>query len=237
MRLELERKHYLILASCVLIMVLGITTFYFLFYQPQELRVGQLQQEIVIEQRLIQALEEQSQLQASTGGNTVELQRKIPVTPFVEQLILELDKAEVLSDSRIINMTFGDETFTPATSTLDDYENGNSDETEENVEEVTYLPEGLKKITVNLSVESETYEDLTSFLSSLENLTRVTQIESVTFTGQPEITSTEQELDTLTYSVTMSAFYYPELEDLLEDLPPLSVPAPSNRTNPFIDTN
>jgi type IV pilus assembly protein PilO len=157
----------------------------------------------------------------------------------VEQLILELEKAEVVSDSRIMNMTFGDADFTASTTTLDEYVEANSstntEGTAEQQTEQAYLPEGLKKVTINLSVESENYEDLTTFLEELEGLTRITQIESVAFTGLPELTSIAQELTSLTYSVQLSAFYHPELADLIEDLPPISAPEPSNKTNPFLD--
>ncbi|WP_226680244.1 pilus assembly protein PilO [Sutcliffiella horikoshii] len=235
MMIELQRKHYVLLSSCVLLIVLGIAGFYYVSYAPKEVRAEQLQQEKAIEEQLIQVLEQQEETAQANGNTTVELQRKIPVTPFLEQLILELEKAEVLSESTIVNMSFGEGEFIPA-STLEDYETMH-DEEEETVQEEAYLPEGLKKVTVNLSVESEVYEDLSTFLSSLESLTRITQIESVSFTGQPEVTSTEQELQPLTYSVTLSAFYHPELEDLIEELPPLSVPEPANRINPFLDNN
>ncbi|WP_404458816.1 pilus assembly protein PilO [Sutcliffiella horikoshii] len=236
MMIELQRKHYVLLSSCVLLIVLGIAGFYYLSYAPKEVRAEQLQQEKAIEEQLIQVLEQQEETAQANGNTTVELQRKIPVTPFLEQLILELEKAEVLSDSTIVNMSFGEGEFIPASTTLEEYETMH-DEEDETVQEETYLPEGLKKVTVNLSVESETYEDLSTFLTSLESLTRITQIESVSFTGQPEVTSTEQELQPLTYSVTLSAFYHPELEDLIEELPPLSVPEPGNKVNPFIDNN
>lgn len=236
MMIELERKHYVLLSSCVLLVVLGIAGFYYLSYAPKEARAEQLHQEKTIEEQLIQVLEQQEQTAQANGNTTVELQRKIPVTPFLEQLILELEKAEVLSESTIVSMSFGEGEFVPASTTLEEYETIN-DEEEETVQEEVYLPEGLKKVTVNLSVESEVYEDLSTFLTALESLTRITQIESVSFTGLPEVTSTDQELEPLTYSVTVSAFYHPELDDLIEELPPLSVPEPGNRVNPFIDNN
>jgi type IV pilus assembly protein PilO len=236
MMIEIEKKHYLLLGSSVILILLGITMFYYLYYAPKEVRAAQLEQEIKIEEQLVQVLDQQAAAAGASAGNTVELQRKIPVTPYLEQLLLELEKAEVLSDSRIINMSFGDEVFT-ASATLDEYVTTDEEEGETIVTEEEFLPEGLKKVTVKLSVESKVYEDLTAFLSSIESLTRITQIESVTFTGQQELTSVDQEVSPLTYTVALSAFYFPELEDLMEDLPPLSVPEPSNKTNPFIDNN
>ncbi|WP_223702927.1 pilus assembly protein PilO [Sutcliffiella deserti] len=240
MNIELERKHYVIFASVVTVLVVGIVLFYYLSYAPQQAKIDQKRQEINIEEQLIQVLDQQLASESANLVNTMELQRKIPVTAYIEQLILELEKAEVLSNSQIINMTFGDADFTPST-TLDEYIESNTTLTDEEMEEQeqeqqdAYLPEGLKRVTVNLSVQSNDYEDLTLFLESLESLTRVIQIESVAFTGQPELTSVTQNFDPLNYSVQLSAFYHPELTDLIEDLPPISVPEPSNKTNPFID--
>lgn len=235
MIMELHRKHYIILASIVALLVLGIILFYYLSYAPKQATVVQKKQEIEIEEKLIQVLDQQIESIGAGLGNTMELQRKIPVTSYVEQLILELEKAEVVSNSTIMNMTFGDADFSAPDSTLDEYVDAHTSATTEQQTEQAYLPEGLKKVTINLSVESENYEDLTTFLQELEGLTRITQIESVAFTGLPELTSLAQELAALTYSVQLSAFYHPELADLIEDLPPISAPEPSNKTNPFLD--
>ncbi|MGD6832054.1 pilus assembly protein PilO [Sutcliffiella halmapala] len=239
MIIELQRKHYIIFASVVALLVMGIILFYYLNYAPKQTMVEQKKQEIEIEEQLIQVLDQQQESAGTGLGNTMELQRKIPVTSYVEQLILEFEKAEVVSNSRIMNMTFGDADFSASTTTLDEYvESNSSTDTEGTAEQQTeqaYLPEGLKKVTVNLSIESDNYEDLTTFLEELEGLTRITQIESVAFTGLPELTSIAQELTSLTYSVQLSAFYHPELADLMEDLPPISAPEPSNKTNPFLD--
>ncbi|WP_078379525.1 hypothetical protein [Sutcliffiella halmapala] len=236
MIIELQKKHYIIFSAIVSFLVIGIILFYYASYVPKQTLLSQKEQEIQVEEQLIKMLEQQQASAGSGLGNTIELQRKIPVTPYVEQLLLELEKAEVVSNSRITNMTFGESDFTP-TTTLDEYIDSHTinAEEEKQEQEAAYLPEGLKKVTVSLTVESENYEELTLFLEGLESLTRITQIESVAFTGMPELTSITQEIESLTYTVQVSAFYHPELSDLIEDLPPISVPEPSNKTNPFID--
>lgn len=236
MIIEFQKKHTIILSIIVALLVSAIVLFYYVSYTPKQMLLDQKNQEIQIEEQLIQVLQQQGTTDTSVT-NTIELQRKIPVAPYVEQLMLELEKAEVVSNSRISNMTFGDAPFA-ATTTLDEYVNSTtnqSTEEEQSEQEAAYLPEGLKKVTVTLSVQSDDYEDLTLFLKELESLTRVTQIESVSFTGRPEITSITQEITPISYSVQLSAFYHPELVDLLNDLPPIHVPEPSNKTNPFID--
>jgi type IV pilus assembly protein PilO len=168
MIIELQRKHYIIFASVVALLVMGIILFYYLSYAPKQTMVVQKNQEIEIEEQLIQVLDQQQETAGTGLGNTMELQRKIPVTSYVEQLILELEKAEVVSNSRIMNMAFGDADFSASTTTLDEYVQANSstntEGTTEQQAEQAYLPEGLKKVTINLSVESGNYEDLTTFL-------------------------------------------------------------------------
>ncbi|WBL13991.1 pilus assembly protein PilO [Sutcliffiella sp. NC1] len=229
MNIELQKIHYIILGSVVAALLLAILLFYYALYSPKQVELNSLQSQLQVEEQLLQVLEEQERnILANLLDSTVELQRKVPVAPFVEQMILELEKAETISGALITNTTFGEEAVT--TSTLDEYV-----QSEELAEELPGipLPEGLKKLTMNLTVQAETYEDLKAFLSEVENLTRITQIESVTFSGTPEVTSLEQEASTLTFSVSLSAFYHPELQDLIEDLPPIFVPEPSNKSNPF----
>lgn len=45
MMIELEKKHYILLSSCVLLIVLGIAGFYYLSYAPKEARAQQLHDE------------------------------------------------------------------------------------------------------------------------------------------------------------------------------------------------
>jgi type IV pilus assembly protein PilO len=91
----------------------------------------------------------------------------------------------------------------------------------------------MKKLTVNLSVESASYEDFEKFISTLESLKRIVVVESINYTGGPEITSLTDNINPLSYSLTISAFYMPTLADLQAQLPKIDTPAPAGKQNPL----
>lgn len=92
----------------------------------------------------------------------------------------------------------------------------------------------LSKLTVQLSVESQTYEDFEKFISTLESLKRITVVESITYTGPAEITSVDQDTKPFDYTLTVSAYYLPGLTDLESQLPKAEYPAPAGKVNPLV---
>jgi type IV pilus assembly protein PilO len=101
---------------------------------------------------------------------------------------------------------------------------------------------GLKKLNVNLSVESPTYEDIEKFIATLESLKRIVVVESINYSGGEEITTLdpEKEKEPISYTLTVSAYYLPGLEDLIAELPKIDAPVPAKKKNPlntFSDIN
>lgn len=94
-------------------------------------------------------------------------------------------------------------------------------------------PNGLKKITVQLQVESQTYGDLEKFIETLESLPRIVVVEAINYSGGEEVTTLDQEKQPLSYSLTVSAFYMPTLTDLAGQLPKIEAPAPAGKDNPL----
>ncbi|MGM0900239.1 MAG: hypothetical protein ACQEXB_03830 [Bacillota bacterium] len=255
MSLKLAKKELLILLAAVVVVVAFVLGVYYLYLNPKKQEVADKQAQLKTEEQLLAAI--QTKVSGNTApleGTVAELQKKVPVKQQLEQLILDLNQAEVRANSFITNMSFsegdvaartledagaenaqeatgetseGTETQAPEATT-----NPETAETEEQYQPLP-LPEGIKKLNVNLSVTSPSYKDLMDFLRALEGLNRRVMIESVAFSGSTELTSVEEENQEFTYSITLSAFYMPTLEDLEDQLPELEVPAPSNKTNPF----
>ena len=226
MVVNLKGKHYFILLSAVLVSILTIVFFYYSTYSTKQLELNRVKQETTMENQLIQLLETQQNTESIVDGSSTDLQRKIPVVPYVEQFILHLEEVAKQTQASLVNISFTD--TVPTDTTLDEeIDLITEDEKEENVGAETNLialPNGLKMISVNLSVEVNNYSSLRRFIEILENSARITQIDSVTFSGN---------VDDLMFSIVASAYYHPELTDLIEELPPLSIPNPSNKTNPF----
>ena len=193
-----------------------------------------------------------------TFGNSTTLQKLVPVKPLAEQLLLNIEKAEVVSGSFVVSLDFTEsevtieeeiteETNEEATEVdqvdpqnqeiKKNLENETTEMTEsDNSEEEatkTTLPQGIQKITVTMDVESPSYFELETFIDTLENSERIMVVDSINFTGNEEITSNEQELNPISYQVTLSAFYMPQLTDLIDQLPKIDSPEPAKKKNPF----
>jgi type IV pilus assembly protein PilO len=91
----------------------------------------------------------------------------------------------------------------------------------------------VSKLTVQLSIQSQSYQDLEKFINTLEGLKRITVVEAINYTGNKEITSLTQDNKPLDYTLTISAYYLPGLTDLDKQLPKVDFPAPANKDNPL----
>jgi type IV pilus assembly protein PilO len=257
MKQGLSKLDKIILLAGSLLLVLVIGYGQFLKLTPLKSDVSMKEQSLNTEQKLLEAVT-QKKVDETTQvvEDTRELQKKVPVKPLLEQFILDLEKAEIVSKSVISSMSFtkdadvvlatdtpadqagttGQETATPAAQTGE----ATQDAAAANGQSAAVpASNGLKKLSVSLSVQSPTYEDLEKFIETLESLDRIVVVESISYTGGEEITSLDVELEKLEYSITVSAYYLPTLDDLIAELPKIDAPAPANKKNPlssFSDT-
>ncbi|MBM4762441.1 pilus assembly protein PilO [Bacillus sp. B15-48] len=224
MNLRFSKNEWILFIVALVILASFLVGSYFVYLKPKQETIVNKQAQLEVEEQLLAAVQARmSESTAPTSESVAELQKKVPVKKQLEQLILDLNKAEVIANSFISNMSFSEGAVSA---------NGGSPESTEEGEGVS-LPDGIKKLTVNLSVTSPNYPQLMKFLDTLERLNRRVVIESVSFSGGSELTNVDQEEENISYSLTLSAFYMPELEDLQDPLPELNVPAPSNKKNPF----
>jgi type IV pilus assembly protein PilO len=257
MKLHLSKIDKIILLTGILLLVLIILFAQFIKLSPLKSDVSLKQQSLETEQKLLEVVT-QTKVDdtAQVAEDTRELQKKVPVKPLLEQFILDLEKAETVSNSVISSMSFtkdADVTIaTPDTAATDQtnatQESTTTEESSATTQEATATTDqattqtasnGLKKLSVSLSVESPTYEDLEKFIQTLESLERIVVVESISYSGGEEITSLEQKPEKLSYSLTVSAYYLPTLDDLIAELPQIDAPAPANKKNPlssFSDT-
>jgi len=264
MKFYFSKKEKMIMSALFILLVAFVTLGYILFIQPAKADLQIKQQSQQTQKQLLNVvLEKRASVNNSTVKSTTELQKLLPVKPFEEQLVLDLGKAEVVSNSTIKTMAFsegsgalnqgnsGQETATNSTA---DPASNNASTTQSTTvsgnlvvapnttvqgqssnqqQSNTSLPAGIEKVTVDMNIESPTYEDLEKFLTTLENQKRVTVIEKINFTGTKEITSLEDTEGPLNYNVTFSAFYMPGLKDLEDGIPKFDIPPQSNKRNPL----
>jgi type IV pilus assembly protein PilO len=236
-----QKLTYIGISIVVLLMVTGLYG-YLGILSPLHQKVQMVDSEIKQQQTILEKISKYSEESKSVFiENTFSFQEEVPVKPLVDQLILQFEKAEVLSDSTILTMGFSDSDASEEEGTADPLEMAkeslsDSYDTKE-PPEAEVLPEGVKKITVEMSVESKNYEGLLKFLSTIEELKRITVIEAITFSSLDEIelASPEANPDQLNYEVTIAAYYLPELTEYLKDLPKGEFPPPGGKENPLIN--
>lgn len=248
MRKEISWKRVGIIFLSLLLPTLLVIIGYYLWLQPLQNQLVMVQQELQNEEKLLSIVQQKQDEQETTViGKTTQLQGKVPVAPLVDQFLLDLQKAEVLSDSFIISygVTTQEENFAnkvaegEATKPKSVEIQNPLDESKEQdqpaqVQSELPVPEGVSKLTVNLSVTSPNYTQMEQFLNRIEKMKRIVNIDSLSFTGKPEtIVLNEQQKPEMNYTVQVSTFYAPQLEELITDLPYVPYPKPSQRTNPL----
>jgi type IV pilus assembly protein PilO len=248
MKLRLSKNEKLVMMLGILLVVLFIAIAQFMMLSPLKSDLEMKEQTLQTEQKLLDTIT-QKKVDETTKvvEDTRELQKKVPVSPLQEQFILDLERAENVSSSLVKSMSFAKDVDVPITPPAQETA-ANGETTDESLEvktvqEVTAEQEaqaantvtGLKKLTISLSVESPTYEDLEKFISTLESLNRIVVVESISYSGGKEITSldSKEAEEKLTYSLTVSAYYLPTLNDLIADLPKIDAPGPANKKNPL----
>ena len=238
MTLRFSKKEKIIVFSGVAFILILFAGVYFLYLQPLKADLEHKQTEFHQETQLLTVIENQMQsIKTDTFENTETLQQQIPVKPLVEQLLLDIEKAEIVSGSFVSEMEFSDGEITEEANDNSEEVDTSSAETEtepgEEAKSSIILPSGMKKTSATLKVQSPTYFDMEKFIATLESQSRIIVIEEIDITGPDELVSSDQEKQLIYFEITISAFFMPNLKDLIAHLPKMDVPNPSNKKNPF----
>lgn len=245
MNIEISKKQMIVMIIVILLMFLLVLRAYFSFIWPLNKEIlGKRSELKAVNVDLVLAEKEIKQFSEQMVIGTTELQKKVPVKRLLDQLLLDIEKAEIISDTRItelkLNGTNIDEEveFNTDKNETDTTEN-TSNETENtkpekssNVSEEK-LPNGIKRISFSLKGEANTYFEMESFITSLESLKRIVKVDALKFTGVEEIFSVDQEEQSVEFELTIAGYYFPKLEDLRDELPPLDTPESANKKNPL----
>lgn len=236
MEIRLHKKHIFILIASLAIMLLLYVGAYLLLLSPANQRIEQIESTLALLDKQINILSTSEQEEPIT--NSYSLQKQVPVKPLVDQFVLDLEKAEVVSNSEIQTIEFAEdgeqlssEQEEPALQAdLDSTESGETEQETANL----VAPEGMKQLTILLTVTSHSYYDLKTFIDTIEQQTRMTKVEQLKFTGPPEITQINQKVENIDYEMKLSAYYYSTLTDLEDEMPTLEVPLPGLKNSPLI---
>ncbi|MEL3974389.1 hypothetical protein AAEO50_19040 [Rossellomorea oryzaecorticis] len=228
MKIDFTKKQWTILISLIvtgLVILAGVNYF---ALQPAEKRLQYKKEELGIQVKLQEAVEAKvATIEENETPDSNSLQKKIPVEPLTERVILDLEKAELLSGSTIQSIYFEKTDGALAPKETEETEAAPAGDTE--------LPALLKSIQMTILVESPSYFEMEAFLDEIENLERIVEINGLYFEGEQELKENMEGYseDTITFEVIASAFYIPELIDLKDGLPVIESPSPSLKKDPF----
>lgn len=220
-----EKKKVALFFIIILFLLLGLLYVYVLLpvkneAEQKENSFRQLESEVLT----LQA--ELNQKEDPDSENAFFLEKTLPRSRKVDELILDLQQIETVSNSRIESIDFtnydgsfsdldlpetieeNDEQGTDETTSS---ENASADETANAT--VTYpntLPENVKYITLQLSVTSPDFDHFFTFLEEVEKLERVVNVDQLTFSqpGEQELLSDEPDAEFIRTDIQLTTFYY-----------------------------
>nr|WP_285858615.1 type II secretion system protein GspM [Bhargavaea ginsengi] len=210
----MNRKETILVVLSALFLIALVLYSYFLLFQPARETRLQAQQTLQTERQVLSSLQQQAAGETeSEPASTLPLQRRVPVSPAEEVVLLQVGKAEVVSGTEIQNVAFS---------------------TGEMV--IENPPEGVASVSellTTVQILSPDYGGILTFIEEVERLERITVTNSVTFSGPPERTEEAQEDEPIAMEITFSSFYRPDLTTLEGETPTAPAPAPSLKDDPF----
>lgn len=251
MKLRISKRNKFILIFVILLLAIGVVYIQFFYLSPLRSDLSLKKKTLETEQALLNARGQKKQGNTDDHlANTRELQKELPVKAQQDQFILDLEQAETISNSQIKSMSFTNdgqsETQSGQNNGIDVQQNASSSTngntgqsnspssngTTNQTTEKT-LPTGIKKLTVQLSVESPGYEEFEKFIDALEGLKRILVVEAIDYSVGTEQTALDQGDKPFAYTLTVSSFYMPGLIDLQGQLPEMETPNPAGKQNPL----
>ncbi|MFT8322222.1 MAG: pilus assembly protein PilO [Bacillus sp. (in: firmicutes)] len=245
-----ENKSLILFVFSIIVLIMLAAGAYYFYLMPLNQEAERKQSELQSVQQQIAIL--QSKIKSSNKKATttsLDLQKKVPVKRLLEQALLDIEKAEIVSGSNLIeiklNGTESDEEVKSEELTTADKAIKETNKTEENNTESQEnaessdpaLPSGIKKTSIHITGESDTYNELEKLIDSIQSSVRIMDIESLNVTGPKEIIAVEDNEQKIEFEMSVSIYYYPELNDLIKDIPPLESPKTSDKNNPFADVS
>lgn len=178
----------------------------------------------VADQREIQ-FELQRQLAAKpddVSSNSRPLQKKVPVLPLEELLIMQLEKAEVKSNTLIQDVLFGQD----ALELVGDVAQVETDE------EIENPSASLSQLLIEVDLLASSYEQVDRFIQEVEQMDRIFIVQSIDLEPPEERNEAETEIEPLELAISFQAFYRPDLTDLQPEAPKLDAPMPAGKEDP-----
>ncbi|WP_240374721.1 hypothetical protein [Bacillus piscicola] len=218
MSVNMEKKHWIVL-------LLGIVLLCVITFFQYKTTVQPLEAEKERQMKELERWEEQAAaLRSGTAESPGEqaaarfkYEQQLPRAPRPDQFLLDLDKAEEISNSYILSVERLGEGEWPFSEVEDEREalviEEPEDPPEESVEPETArvsVPENVRTLSYMVTVRARAYTNVKRFVEVLDHSSRLIHIEKLQFTGEEEWVRKDQEREPIQVTLMVTAYYYPE---------------------------
>ena len=207
-----QKEIALVILSSLFFIVLAAYA-YFMVYAPVKGENEQVKLMLSNEREVMVALRKQEA--ASGQVDTVSsqpLQRKVPVKPLEDAVLLQIGRAEIKSGSAVQDIQF----------TKGEFVIQNPPEQVGNVQQ----------LLTEVSLEADSYLEVENFIDEIERMERIFIVDSINFIAPEEIQEQSEADEPMQMTVAFSAFYRPDLVDLQHEAPKTDAPAPEGKNDP-----
>lgn len=186
---------------------------YIKIYAPAKEANERAIQTLENERDVLFALERQeAQQNPARSSNSRPLQQKVPVKPLEDLILLQVQEAEVKSDTYLQEVNFS-------------LENALIDNPPEHVTNV-------QAVITEVRLQTDSYSKIDRFIEEIESMERIYVMDAVEFSVPGEIRSDDEKVDFLELTVTFHAFYRPDLIELEDEAPKVDAPNPTGKKDP-----
>lgn len=209
----------------VALLLVSVLTYYFFILQPLKQDVAEKENELAFEEEILASIESSQETADSYEDHEIhELLRTVPVHPWVDHWMLDMEKAELISGAEIFRYTFSKDLLLSTVFTLPEEEvpEDGTEETEEVVVDEDVVVMDSPEDTVVLDEEinpTEDLEDSTIILGDNEEVNQVTaslSVQAETYEQLFQFLHELEQLDRLTEIYGLS-FTAPSESDMLLD--------------------
>ena len=186
---------------------------YFKIYAPAKEMNERALQSLSNERDVLFALQRQQAQQIpnqTTSSRT--LQQQLPVIPLEDLVLLQVQEAEVKSDTYVQSVNFSIEDVileTPPEDVMN-----------------------VQAIVTEVHLAANTYAQIDRFIEELELMDRIFVVDQIEFTAPAEIRIADEEIGMQDLTVIFHAFYRNDLPGLVDDAPKIAAPPSADKTDP-----
>lgn len=231
--IQFTKKNIIISSVIFSLIVLLTIILYTTMISPKKEEFKTVMQEVDNEETQIALIEEkikkiEEQVQSS---NTFLYQRQLPVSPLADQFILMLEKAEVLSNTVILDMQLSNS----EASLKAENEENQEDEQEEGEQNQAG---NVKALEATIEISADDYYEIETFMDTIQQLERVTFVDQVKFKGKEEVIEIQEDdddVEKIQAELVVTTYYAPDFKNVKQNGPAVEFPQPSEKTTPLYE--